>query len=272
MNTMVNLRAVNPLAEKGARSAVSRPLEGRTVLVTGSTRGLGLGIAVALAEAGAMIALQGAGDEAEIENLVHVLGARHDVAVRHDKAELRDPEAVVAMIHRTARALGPVDILVNSAGMQHLAPIASFPASKWDAIIAVNLSAVFHATRAVLPGMKQRGWGRIINIAAPDGSIGSAFKSAYVAARHGVVGLTRVTALETAESGVTCNVVCPGQIRTASAASLPDAPVGLRQRDARAGRLSAADDVAGMVAFLCGPSGASISGATIALDGGWGPP
>jgi 3-hydroxybutyrate dehydrogenase len=267
MNTMVN-----PSAEGFARYSVSRPLEGRTALVTGSTRGLGLGIAITLAGAGAMIALQGAGDEAEIENLVHVLGARHKVAVLHDKADLRDPDAIVAMIHRTARALGSVDILVNSAGMQHLAPIASFPVSKWDAIIAVNLSAVFQATRAVLPGMKQRGWGRIINIAAPDGSIGSAFKSAYVAARHGVIGLTRVTALETAESGVTCNAVCPGQICTASAASVPDAPVGSRQSDARDGRSAAACDVAGTVAFLCGPSGTSISGATIALDGGWGPP
>jgi len=267
MNTMVN-----PPAEGFTRFSASRPLDGRTALVTGSTRGLGLGIAIALAEAGAMIALQGVGDEAEIENLVHVLGARHDVAVRHDKADLRDPEAIVAMIHRTARTMGSVDILVNSAGMQHLAPIASFPVLKWDAIIAVNLSAVFHATRAVLPGMKQRGWGRIINIAAPDGSIGSAFKSAYVAARHGVLGLTRVIALETAESGITCNAVCPGQICTASAVGVPDVPVGSRQREAWAGRFAAAADVAGTVAFLCGPSGASISGATIALDGGWGPP
>ena len=269
---MFNPRAANPRAESYARSAVSRPLEGRTALVTGSTRGLGLGIAIALAEAGAMITLLGAGDEAEIENLVHVLGARHDVAVRHDKADLCDPDAIVAMIRRTSCAVGSVDILVNSAGMQHLAPIASFPVSKWDAIIAVNLSAVFHATRAVLPGMKQRGWGRIINIAAPDGSIGSAFKSAYVAARHGVVGFTKVTALETAESGITCNAVCPGQVCTALSPDVPDVPVGSRQREARAGRLAVAGDVAGTVAFLCGPSGASISGATIALDGGWGPP
>ena len=267
MNTMVNA-----LAGSIAPSAVSRPLEGRTALVTGSTRGLGLGIAIALAEAGAMIALQGAADEAEIENLVHVLGARHDDTVRHDIADLRDPEAIVAMIHRTARALGSLDILVISAGMQLLAPIASFPVLKWDAVIAVNLSAVFHATRAVLPSMRQRGWGRIINIAAPDGSIGSAFKSAYVAARHGVVGLTRVTALETAESGVTCNAICPRQICSASAAGARDVPVGSRQRDARSGRFAAADDVAGMAAFLCGPSGASTGGATIALDGGLGRP
>ena len=267
MNAMLN-----PAAEGFARFSVSRVLEGRTALVIGSTRGLGLGIAIALAEAGAMIALQGAGDEAEIENLVHVLGARHDVAVRHDKADLCDPDAIVAMIHRAARCLGSVDILVNSACMQHLAPIASFPVLKWDAIIAVNLTAVFRATRAVLPGMKQRGWGRIINIAAPDGSIGSAFKSAYVPARDGVVGFTRVTALETAESGITCNAVCPGQVCTALSPDKPDVPVGPRQRDARAGRFAVADDIAGTVAFLCGPSGASISGATIALDGGWGPP
>jgi 3-hydroxybutyrate dehydrogenase len=267
MNTMVS-----PSAEAFARCSVSRPLAGRTALVTGSTRGLGLGIAVMLAEAGAMITLQGAGDEAEIENLVHVMSARYDVTVRHDNADLSDPEAVVAMIHRTTRALGSVDIVVNSAGMQHLAPISSFPVSKWDAIIAVNLSAIFHATRAVLPGMKQRGWGRIINIAAPAGSIGSAFKSAYVAAWHGVVGFTKVTATETAESGITCNAVCPGQVGAGCSPGVLDVPVGSRERTGRAGRSAVTDDVAGTVAFLCGPSAMSISGATIALDGGWAPP
>jgi 3-hydroxybutyrate dehydrogenase len=260
MNTMVNIPT-----EKLARSPMSRVLEGRVAIVTGSTRGLGLGIAVALAEAGAMIVLQGQGDEAEVDNLVHVLGARHDVTVRHDAADLRDPRAIAAMIHRATCSLGSVDILVNSAGMQHFAPIESYPAAKWDAILAVNLSAVFHATRMVLPGMKRRGWGRIVNIAAPEGSIGSAFKSAYVAARHGVVGFTRVAAMETAESGVTCNVVCPGHVRAPTSSNTLDIP-------AVRCRVSGIEEVASTVVFLCGTSGASISGTTIALDGGWAAP
>ena len=272
MNTMTSL----PL-----RTQIGRPLDGRVAIVTGSTSGIGLGIASALAEAGALIVLNGFGDEAEIQNLCHVMSARNDVAVRYDNADMSDGDAIADMVDRTVRSFGPVDILVNNAGIQHVAAIEDFPVAKWDAILAINLSAVFHATRAVLPDMKRRGWGRIVNVASAHGLIGSAFKGAYVAAKHGVVGFTKVTALEAAESGITCNAVCPGYVWTplveqqvaAQAKAHGLSPeevvrkVFLAEQPTR--KFATVSEIAGTVAFLCGPASASITGTTIAVDGGW---
>ena len=259
----------------------SRPLDGRVALVTGSTSGIRLGIASALAEAGAMIVLNGLGDEAEIDHVRKVLSARYDVPVRYDGANMTDPADIAGMVERTARSFGPVDVLVNNAGVQHVAPIEDFPTEKWDTIIAINLSAVFHATRAALPEMKRRGWGRIVNVASAHGLIGSPFKSAYVAAKHGVVGLTKVTALEVAELGITCNAICPGYVWTplveqqiagqAQAHRLsPEQVVRdilLREQPTR--KFATVAEIGGIAAFLCSSAAASITGTTIAADGGW---
>ncbi|MBS0641139.1 MAG: 3-hydroxybutyrate dehydrogenase [Acetobacteraceae bacterium] len=259
----------------------ARPLDGRVAVITGSTSGIGLGIASALAEAGAMIVLNGLGDAHEIDGLRSALAARYDVSVRYDQADMSDPADVAAMIQRTARSFGPVDVLVNNAGVQHVAPIDAFPDDKWDAIIAINLSAVFHATRAVLPAMKRRGWGRIVNVASAHGLIGSPFKSAYVAAKHGVVGLTKVTALETAEHGITCNAICPGYVWTplveqqiasqaeahALSAEQVVREVFLKEQPTR--KFATVAEIGGIAAFLCSSAAASITGTTIAADGGW---
>ena len=268
-------------ATRATRTPVARPLDGRVAVVTGSTSGIGLGIASVLAEAGAMIVLNGRGDEAEVHNLRYVLAARYDVAVRYDGADMGDADAVAAMMDRTAASFGPVDILVNNAGVQHVAPIDTFPTEKWDAIIAINLSAAFHATRAALPEMKRRGWGRIVNVASAHGLIGSAFKGAYVAAKHGVVGFTKVTALEVAEHGVTCNAVCPGYVWTplvekqvaaqaiAHGLSEEDVVKKVFLADQPTRKFATVSEIAGTVAFLCGPFAGSITGTTIAVDGGW---
>jgi 3-hydroxybutyrate dehydrogenase len=258
-----------------------RLFDGRVAVVTGSTSGIGLGIAEGLAAEGASIVLNGFGQLADIEALCGSLSAQHQVPVRYDDADLSQPAAVTALIARTEAAFGPVDILVNNAGIQHVAPIESFPPEKWDAIIGINLSAVFHATRAVLGGMKERGFGRIVNVASAHGLIGSPFKSAYVAAKHGVVGLTKVTALEGAEAGVTCNAVCPGYVWTplvaaqvpgqAKAHGLSEAEVirkvFLAEQPTR--RFASVEEIAATVRFLCGPGAASITGAALPVDGGW---
>ena len=189
-------------------------LKGKVAVVTGSTSGIGLGIASALAQQGADIVLNGFGDAAEIEKVRAGLASQHGVRVVYDGADLSKGEAVRGLIDNAVRQLGRIDILVNNAGIQHTAPIEDFPVEKWDAIIALNLSAVFHGTAAALPYMKKQGFGRIINIASAHGLVASAFKSAYVAAKHGVVGFTKVTALETAGQGITANAICPGWVRT----------------------------------------------------------
>lgn len=264
-----------------ARNDAPRALDGKVAVVTGSTSGIGLGIANALAAQGAMIVLNGFGDQDEIRMLCHALGARYDVPTCYDGADMSDPAAVANMIERVRRTFGPVDLLVNNAGIQHVAPIEDFPVQKWDAILAINLSAAFHAIRAALPDMKQRGFGRIVNVASAHGLIASPFKSAYVAAKHGVVGLTKVVALEAAEHGITCNAVCPGYVWTplvekqvegqakAHGISRDDVirTIFLAEQPNR--RFTTVEEIAGTVAFLCGADAASITGIALPVDGGW---
>jgi 3-hydroxybutyrate dehydrogenase len=185
-------------------------LKGKTALVTGSTSGIGLGIAKALAEQGANIMMNGFGEKDAAMAQVKAFG----VEVDYHGADMSKPAEIEAMMHAAEKRFGAIDILVNNAGIQHVANIEDFPVDRWDAIIAINLSSAFHTTRMAMPGMKQRNWGRIINLASVHGLVGSAQKSAYVAAKHGIVGLTKVIALETAQTGVTCNAICPGWVLT----------------------------------------------------------
>lgn len=256
-------------------------LKGKVAVVTGSTSGIGLGIARAFAQQGANVVINGFGDPAEIEKVRAELAALHKVQVLYDGADLSKAEAVRALVANTVQALGRIDILVNNAGIQHTALIEDFPVEKWDAVLALNLSAVFHGTAAALPNMKKQGWGRIINIASAHGLVGSAQKSAYVAAKHGVVGLTKVTALETAGSGVTANAICPGWVRTPlvekqiSALAERD---GVDQEAAARELLSekqpslqfvTPEQLGGTAVFLASEAAAQITGTTISVDGGW---
>jgi 3-hydroxybutyrate dehydrogenase len=264
-----------------ARMDAPRALDGQVAVVTGSTSGIGLGIATALAAAGATIVINGFGDPAEIEQLCQVIGARHDVPVRYADADMSNPDTIYDMVERVGRGFGPVDILVNNAGIQHVAPIEEFPPEKWDAILAINLSAAFHATRAVLPEMKRRNFGRIVNVASAHGLIGSPFKSAYVAAKHGIVGLTKVVALEAAEHGVTCNAVCPGYVWTplvekqvegqakAHGISRDEVIRKVFLAEQPTKRFATVEEVAGTTVFLCSEAAASITGVALPVDGGW---
>ena len=202
-------------------------LSGKTALVTGSTSGIGLGIARSLAEQGANIVFNGFGDAQQIEKLYTDIGQEFGVQTAYHNADMSKPAEIEAMMKFAGEKLGGVDILVNNAGIQHVANIEDFPTEKWDAILAINLTSAFHTTRLALPGMKQKNWGRIINLASVHGLVGSAQKSAYVAAKHGLVGFTKVTALETAQTGITCNAICPGWVLT---------PLVQKQVDDRAAR------------------------------------
>jgi 3-hydroxybutyrate dehydrogenase len=258
-----------------------RSLGGRVAIVTGSTSGIGLGIARALAAEGAAVMLNGFGDAGEIERTRQDLARMNGVDVAFMAADMSQPMQVEALAHRAAAELGPVDILVNNAGIQHVAAIEDFPVAKWDAILAINLSAVFHLTRAVIGGMKARGWGRIVNIASAHGLIASPFKGAYVAAKHGVVGFTKVIALEGAEHGVTANAVCPGYVWTplverqiedqAKAHGIPREQVIrdvlLAQQPNK--RFATVEELGALTAFLCSDSAQSITGAAMPVDGGW---
>ena len=256
-------------------------LKGKVALVTGSTSGIGLGIATAFSEQGADIVLNGFGDAAEIEKLRAELAAKHGVKVIYDGADLSKGAAVRELVENTVRQLGRIDILVNNAGIQHTALIEDFPAEKWDAILALNLSAVFHGTAAALPHMKKQGSGRIINIASAHGLVASASKSAYVAAKHGVVGFTKVTALETAGQGITANAICPGWVRTPLVEKQITALAeknGVDQETAARDLLSekqpslqfvTPEQLGGTAVFLASDAAAQITGTTVSVDGGW---
>ena len=254
---------------------------GKNAIVTGSTSGIGLGIATALAQAGMNVMLNGFGETAEIESLRAGLEEGHGVTVRYHGADMTRPEEIEDLVAVTARDLGSVDVVVNNAGIQNVAPIEEFPVEKWDAILAINLSSAFHTTRLALADMKGRNWGRIINIASAHGLVASPFKSAYVAAKHGVLGLTKTVALEAAEFGVTCNAICPGYVRTPLVEKqIPDTAKarGISEEEVVRDVMLAPqatkqfvtiEQLGGLAVFLCSDAAAQITGAALPVDGGW---
>lgn len=256
-------------------------LKNKSALVTGSTSGIGLGIARALAQAGVSVMLNGLGDPTAIERTRRDLAAATGANVRFHGADLTRPEETAALVAATEAAFGGVDILVNNAGIQFVAPVDEFPTAKWDAIQDIVLNASFHAIRTVLPGMKRRNWGRIVNLVSAHGLVASPFKSAYVAAKHGLVGLTKTVALEVAETGITCNAICPGYVRTPLVEGQIEAQVKAHNlphdRVIREVILAAQptkrfieiEEVAALALFLCGDQARSITGAALPIDGGW---
>lgn len=256
-------------------------LKGKTALVTGSTSGIGLGVAAAFAVQGCNVALNGFGDPGEIEKIRSDLSRTHGVKVVHYGADMSRPDAIAGMMGAAEAEFGAIDILVNNAGIQHVALVEAFADDRWDAIIAINLSAAFHATKAAVPGMKQRKWGRIINIASAHGLVASAGKAAYVAAKHGLVGLTKVVALENANTGVTCNAICPGWVLTPLVQRQVDdlaARNGITIEEARNDLLrekqpmlkfTTPEQVGALAAYLAGNAAETISGSAISIDGGW---
>jgi 3-hydroxybutyrate dehydrogenase len=256
-------------------------LTGKTALVTGSTSGIGLGIARKLAGLGANIVLNGLGELEAIEQTRSELAREHNVGVAYSNADMSRPEEIKEMISLAECEFGGADVLVNNAGIQHVAAIEDFPVEKWNAILAINLSSAFHATRFVVPRMKERGWGRIVNIASAHALVASPFKSAYVSAKHGIAGFTKTAALEVAEHGVTVNAICPGYVltplvekqipETAKARGISEEAV---IRDVLLAaqptkRFVEVDEIAALTAFLCSHDARSITGTTVAVDGGW---
>jgi len=256
-------------------------LQGKTAIVTGSTSGIGLGIAEAFARAGANVVLNGFGDAMQIEKTRVELAHRTNARVVYSPADMSKPKAIENMVRQTADTFGGVDIMVNNAGIQQVAPIDEFPDEKWDAILAINLSSAFHATKLVLPHMRKQGWGRVINVASAHALVASPYKAAYVAAKHGVLGLTKVTALETAEDGITCNAICPGYVRTplvekqiddqARAHGIPPERVvtDVLLKNQPNKRFIEVAELAALALFLCTDNGASITGGALPMDGGW---
>jgi 3-hydroxybutyrate dehydrogenase len=256
-------------------------LKGKTAIVTGSTSGIGLGIAEALAGSACNVVLNGFGDAKEIDALRGRLARTHGVSVVYHPADMSRPEAIEAMITEAEREFGGVDILVNNAGIQHVAPIEEFPIDKWNAIIAINLSASFHSIHHAVPGMKRRGWGRIINVASAHALVASPFKSAYVAAKHGIAGLIKTVALEVAEHGITANAICPGYVLTPLVQhQIPDTAKarGITEEQVVKDVLLAAQptkqfvttgEVAALSVFLASDAAKSITGAILPVDGGW---
>jgi 3-hydroxybutyrate dehydrogenase len=256
-------------------------LKGKTAVITGSTSGIGLAYARTLAAAGANIVINGLGDADAIETERAALEAQHDIRALYLEADMTRPGEIAAMIAEAETRLGGIDILINNAGVQYVAPIEEFPGEKWDQIIAIDLSSAFHAIRAVVPGMKRRKWGRIISTASAHSMTASPFKSAYVAAKHGLAGLTKTAALELATSGITANCISPGYVWTPLVEKqIPDTMKarGMTRKEVMNDVLLAAqptkafvqpDEVAAVALFLCSDSAAQITGANIAIDGGW---
>ena len=256
-------------------------LSGRSAIVTGSTSGIGLGIARALAADGANVMLNGFGDRREIERLRSDLAREFGVSVATSDADMSKPDQVRAMVRQAAETFGAVDILVNNAGIQFTALVEEFPDDQWDAILAINLSACFHAIKAALPAMRQRNWGRIVNVASVHGLVASTQKAAYVAAKHGLLGLTKVVALETAMTGVTCNAICPGWVLTplvqkqiddlAAREGLTGAQAAARLLGEKQPSLEFAtpEQIGGLAVFLCSGSAAQMRGVALPVDGGW---
>lgn len=256
-------------------------LKGKTAVVTGSTSGIGLGIAEGFAKEGVNLVLNGFGDAAEIEKIRASLASKFGIKVTYDGADMSKPEQIEAMMKKAAADFGGVDILVNNAGIQHVCPVEEFPTAKWDAIIAINMSSAFHTTKMVIPYMKSKGWGRIINVASAHAMVASPFKSAYVASKHGVMGFTKTVALEVAEKGITCNAICPGYVLTPLVEKqIPDTAKarGMTEEQVKKDVLLAAQptkqfvttaQVAGTAIFLCSDAAASITGTNIMVEGGW---
>ena len=256
-------------------------IQGKVAIATGSTSGIGLGVARGLARAGASVVLNGLGDAGEIERLRASLANEFKVPVRYSSADMSKPEQISEMVAGAERSMGSVDVIVNNAGIQHVAPVDEFPLVKWEQIVSINLSSNFYTIRAALPGMKRRGYGRIVNIASAHGLVGSPFKSAYVAAKHGVVGLTKSVALEVAETPITCNAICPGYVKTplvegqirdqAKVHGMSEERVVreviLATQPSK--RFVETDAIADIVLFLCSPAADAITGIALPVDGGW---
>ena len=256
-------------------------LDGKVAIITGSTSGIGLGMAVKFASLGAQVVINGLGDPAQIEDAKKAVSDAGPCDAHYNDANMLDADAIAAMVQEAEEKFGAVDILVNNAGIQHTATVDEFPRDRWNDIIAINLSSAFHASAAALPGMKKRDFGRIINIASVHGLVGSVEKSAYVAAKHGIIGLTKVTALENAQQHITCNAICPGWVRT---------PLVEKQIEARATkdgieieeaarqllaskepslRFTTPEQLAEAAAFLCSDAASNMTGTQITMDGGW---
>lgn len=256
-------------------------LKGKNAIVTGSTSGIGLAIAHTLAAEGCNILFNGFGDKAVIDTLVKDTQSQFNVRADYSPADMGKPADIAGMVDQCERVFGSCDILINNAGIQFTAPVDEFPAEKWDAIIAINLSSAFHAAKAALPGMKKRGFGRIINIASAHGLVASTNKVAYVAAKHGVVGMTKVIALENAEKDITCNAICPGFVHTPlvqkqiedkakqKGISVEESTAQLLGEKQPSKRFVKPEQIGAMAVFLCSDSGSSMTGEIISIDGGW---
>lgn len=253
----------------------------KSAIVTGSTSGIGLGMAKALAANGMNVMLNGFGDAGEIESIRSALSSEYGIEAGYHGADMTRPEEIGALFKAAQAQFGAVDVVINNAGIQHVAPIEDFPPEKWDAIIAINLSSAFHLTRHAIPGMKARGWGRVINLSSAHGLVASPFKSAYVAAKHGMLGLTKTVALEVAESGITVNAICPGYVLTPLVEKqIPDQAKsrGISEEAVKRDVLLSAqptkkfvttEQIGALAVFLCSEAAASITGAALPIDGGW---
>jgi 3-hydroxybutyrate dehydrogenase len=278
----LRLKSPDPIFQPAEVIMQGKTLEGKTALVTGSTSGIGLGIAHALAAEGANIIFNGFGDAQEIAKLQSDTASKYGVKTTYHNADMSKPAEIAAMMTMATQfGGGGVDVLVNNAGIQHVANIEDFPIERWDAIIASHLSSAFHTTRLALPAMKQRNWGRIINIASAHGLVASAQKSAYVAAKHGIVGLTKTTALETAQTGITCNAICPGWVLTPlvqkqvdaraqkEGISIEQAKKGLLSEKQPSGEFVTPEQLGALAVFMCSTAADQVRGAAWNMDGGW---